>query len=333
MLSRFPFVLVAACALSLLLFTAPSLLAQPRSPTPPVGGPVSADQLLQQLPQIRGHVAIPVPRASVLIQPRGRSWRVFHETTLPWIGGIAIIGMLVVLAVFYLWRGRIRVRSGFSGVAILRFAAFERFVHWLTAVSFVILALTGLNITFGKWVLLPLMGNQAFSALTIWGKYAHNFFAWPFMLGVILIFIIWIKDNLPNKVDANWLRKGGGLLGGGDPPAERFNAGQKIIFWAAVLGGVVLSLSGLTLLFPFSVAAIDGMQTADLVHAVLAQLMIAVFLAHIYIGTLGMEGAFDAMGTGEVDLNWAKQHHDLWLEEEQAKAKSPDLGSRAAPAG
>lgn len=333
MLSRFPLIWIATCALSLMLFAATPLFAQPRSPTPPVGGPVNADQLLQQLPQIRGRVAIPVPRASVLIQPRGRSWRVFHETTLPWIGGIAIIGMIVVLAVFYLWRGRIRVRSGFSGVTILRFAAFERFVHWLTAVSFIILALTGLNITFGKWVLLPLMGNQAFSALTIWGKYAHNFFAWPFMLGVVLIFIIWIKDNLPNKVDANWLREGGGLLGGGDPPAERFNAGQKLIFWAAVLGGVVLSLSGLTLLFPFSVAAINGMQTANLVHAVLAQLMIAVFLAHIYIGTLGMEGAFDAMGTGEVDLNWAKQHHDLWLEEEQAKAKSPELGSGRAPAG
>ncbi|MGH7071489.1 MAG: formate dehydrogenase subunit gamma [Acetobacteraceae bacterium] len=286
-------------------------------------------QLLQHEPQIAGGVAIPDARAGVLIQPRGRSWRVFHEVTLPWIGGIAIIGMIVVLAAFLIAKGRIRIRAGFSKVRILRFAAFERFVHWLTAVSFVVLGLTGLNITFGKWVLLPILGNQAFSAMTEWGKYAHNFFAWPFMLGVVLIFIIWIKDNLPNQVDINWLRQGGGLVGEGDPPAERFNAGQKLIFWIAVLGGVVVSLSGLTLLFPFSVAAIDGMQTANLVHAVLGLLMIAIFLAHIYIGTLGMEGAFDAMGTGEVDLNWAKQHHPLWLEEEEAKKRIPDLHGQA----
>lgn len=329
MLSRFPLIWIATAMLGLLILTATPGLAQQPAPTPPVGGPVNADQLLQQVPQIHGSVAIPVPRASVLIQPRGRSWRVFQQTTLPWIGGIAIIGMIVVLAVFFVARGRIRLRSGFSGVTILRFAAFERFVHWLTAVSFIVLGLTGLNITFGRWVLLPVMGNDAFSGMSEWGKYGHNFFAWPFMLGVVLIFIIWIADNLPNKVDVNWLRAGGGLVGEGHPPAERFNAGQKLIFWIAVLGGVVLSLTGLVLLFPFSVAAINGMQTANLVHAVLGLLMIAVFLAHIYIGTLGMEGAFDAMGTGDVDLNWAKQHHPLWLEEERAKGKTPDLGGRA----
>lgn len=315
--------------LGLLIFIATPGLAQQPSPKPPVGGSVNVDQLLQQSPQIQGRVAIPVARASVLIQPRGRDWRVFHEVTLPWIGGIAIIGMIVVLAAFLLWRGRVRLRAGFAGVSILRFAAYERFAHWLTAVSFIILALTGLNITFGKWVLLPLMGNDAFSGMTEWGKYAHNFFAWPFMLGVILIFIIWIKDNIPNKVDMKWLREGGGLVGEGHPAAERFNAGQKLIFWSAVLGGVVLSLTGLVLLFPFSVAAINGMQTANLVHAVLALLIIAVFLAHIYIGTVGMEGAFDAMGTGEVDLNWAKQHHALWLEAEEAKGRAPQVGGPA----
>lgn len=328
MLSRWSLVLVATAALALMLL-AGSASAQERAPTVPVGGPVNVGQLLEHQPRIQGGVAIPDTRAGVLIQPRGRHWRVFHEATLPWIGGIAIIGMIAILALFFVARGRIRIRAGFSKLTILRFGAFERFMHWLTAVSFIVLGLTGLNITFGKWVLLPLLGNQAFSGLSTWAKYAHNFFAWPFMLGVILIFIVWIRDNLPNKVDINWLRKGGGLLGKDEPPAERFNAGQKLIFWSAIVGGAVLSLSGLTLLFPFSVAAISGMQTADLVHAVLGLLMIAIFLAHIYIGTLGMEGAFDAMGSGEVDLNWARQHHPLWLEEERAKGRTPNLEGRA----
>ncbi len=71
----------------------------------------------------------------------------------------------------------------------------------------------------------------------------------------------------------------------------------------------------------------------DVIHAVVAMLFIAAMLAHIYIGSIGMEGAFDAMGTGEVDLNWAKEHHSLWVEEEQAKADAPpDRTPRAVPA-
>jgi len=224
--------------------------------------------------------------------------------------------LLLITVVFFLVRGRIKVSGGFSGRTITRFNAFERFTHWLVAVSFIVLALTGLNITFGKSLVLPVIGAEAFSALSQWGKYAHNYLSVAFALGIVLIFLIWIKDNFPTKIDVEWLKRGGGLVGSDHPPARRFNGGQKLMFWAVVIGGVASAISGYYLIFPFQGVTVAGMQTAQIVHGIVGVVFAAIILAHIYIGTLGMEGAFDAMGTGEVDINWAKEHHSLWVEEE-----------------
>src|SRR6516165_505562 len=293
---------ILSCGLLLSGAVASAAMAEQRNPIGTVGGPVTEEQLLQQAPRIEGFVSIPDKKSSVLMQPRGRVWRTYHESALPWIGALAILGMLALLTAFYLWRGRIRTETGFSGIKILRFSAFERFMHWLTATCFVVLALTGLNIAFGKQLLLPLIGNEAFTAVSQWGKYAHNFFAWPFMFGIALVFAVWIKDNIPGRVDWAWLKEGGGFFNKKHPPAWRFNAGQKLIFWSVVIGGAALSASGLMLLIPFAATNIAGMQIAQIVHGLTGVIMIAIILAHIYIGTLGMEGAFDAMGTGEVDL-------------------------------
>ncbi len=145
------------------------------------------------------------------------------------------------------------------------------------------------------------------------------------MIGIVLIIAIWIKDNIPDKIDIEWLKQGGGFIKSKHAPAGRFNAGEKLVFWLALAAGAVVSRSGFLLLFPFYVTDIAGMQIAQVVHAIIAVLFIALILGHIYIGTLGMEGAFEAMGTGEVDLNWAKEHHDLWLKEELAKGGSASL--------
>ncbi len=302
----------------------------------PTAEAVQEDQLLKALKdgeKISGRITIPDRMASSLIQPAGREWRDFHRSKLPIIGGVAIIGILVLLAVFLAVRGRVRVERGFSGIKILRFASFERFTHWLTATCFIILALSGLNISFGR-VLIPLFGPETFSTLTTWGKIAHNYLAFPFMLGLMIMFVIWIKDNIPGKLDLVWIKKGGGMLKNGEhPPAKRFNAGQKGIFWIVIIGGALMSLSGWFLLFPYIPANVSALQFWTVVHAVIAMGFIAAMLAHIYIGSVGMEGAFDAMGTGEVDLNWAKEHHSLWVAEEQAKGHVPDTGNtRAMPA-
>lgn len=328
-LARVRYVAGAILFVAILAVAAPVSAQQPTSVNPTASS-VNEEKLFQQLRQLDGRITIPNRTASVLEQPAGRDWRQFHQVTLRWIGGIAILGMLALMIVFYAVRGMIKISRGRSGRTITRFNGFERFVHWLTAGSFVVLALSGLNITFGKSLLLPLMSPEAFTALSQWGKYAHNYLSFAFAAGLILIFFIWIKDNIPSGLDARWLGEGGGLVGDKHPPAKRFNAGQKIIYWVVVLGGAAVAISGYILMFPFyGDFTISGMQTTQIVHGVVGVLLIAVMLAHIYIGTIGMEGAFEAMGTGEVDLNWAKEHHSLWVEEEMSRGAE---SARASPA-
>ena len=179
--------------------------------------------------------------------------------------------------------------------------------------------MTGLNITFGKSLLLPLIGPDAFASVSQAAKYVHNFVSFSFVAGLVLIMVIFFRDNLFEKVDLEWIKQGGGFIKNKHAPAGRFNFGEKLVYWLSVAGGSAVSLSGFLLLFPFYGTDIAGMQLAHVVHAVVSVLLVALILAHIYIGTLGMEGAFEAMGTGEVDLNWAKEHHDTWLEEQLAK--------------
>ena len=318
---------LGACAFLLVIAMSTPSGAQQVNPT---ASSVKEQQLLQELNRVQGRVSIPDQRSGVLEQPAGRDWREFRNVTLRWIGGIAILGTLAVLVIFYLSRGMVRLESGRSGRSIVRFTAFERFVHWMTATCFIILAISGLNITFGRPLLLPLIGFEAFSEWSQWAKYAHNYLSFPFTIGVVLIFLMWIAGNIPNKVDVDWLKRGGGLVGHDHPPAYRFNAGQKAIYWIVVIGGGAVAATGYELMFPFYLSGIEGMQLAEIVHSVVAVLFVAAMLAHIYIGTIGMEGAFEAMGSGTVDINWAKEHHRLWLEEENARTGAND--ARPQPA-
>jgi formate dehydrogenase subunit gamma len=327
------FMLGAIALAGLIALAAPAQAQQQRPIVDPDASVVNEQTLLRQLPRIEGDIDQLDRRARVLIQPAGRVWDHFHEVTLLWTGAVVILGTVGALAVAYLVLGRIRISAGRSGRKVLRFKAFERFAHWLTAVSFVVLGITGLDITFGKHVLLPLIGYDAFSVVSEAAKYVHNFTSFAFVVGLVLIVAIFIKDNIPDKTDIEWFRQGGGFIKSRHAPARRFNAGEKLVFWGALGAGLVVSVSGYLLLFPFYVTNIAGMQVAQAVHAVIAVLFVALILAHIYIGTLGMEGAFEAMWTGEVDYNWAKEHHDLWLDDERAKhAAGPPRYPSATPA-
>jgi formate dehydrogenase subunit gamma len=321
LLARARFVFAAAMIACLVAFVAPALAQQASAPVDPQADVVNEQTLLREFPRIRGEINQLDPRARILIQPAGRTWDYFHQVVLRWIGAIAIVGTVAALAAAYFFLGRLRIAAGRSGRTILRFKAFERFSHWLTATSFVVLGITGLNITFGKALLLPLIEADAFSAFSQYAKYTHNFVGFAFVVGLALIVVIFIKDNIPDKTDIQWFKQGGGFIKSKHAPARRFNAGEKLVFWGALGAGVAVAASGFLLLFPFYVTNILGMQIAQVVHAVIAILFIALILGHIYIGTLGMEGAFEAMWTGEVDYNWAKEHHDLWLEEELTKGR------------
>src|ERR1700692_2742352 len=180
------------------------------APNPTASGTSERD-LLKQVPRAEGRIDIPDVKAAVLIQPAGRTWDYFHEVLLHLGGAIVIVSTVVLLGLAYLIVGRIRISAGRSGVKILRFKAFERFSHWLTAVSFVILGLTGLNITFGKILLLPLVGPDTFSDISQAAKYVHNFISFSFVIGLVLITLIFFRDNFFGKVDLEWLKQGGGF--------------------------------------------------------------------------------------------------------------------------
>ena len=297
---------------------------------------------------VQGSVSIPDSKAGVLIQSEGDNWRAVRNGPVTVLGGWIILGFIGLVALFFLLRGRIRIEAGPSGRTMVRFNGIERFVHWMTAVCFIVMALTGLNLLYGKFVLLPVLGPSIFAGLTMAGKYAHNYLAFPFMLGLALMFVIWLRDNIPNRFDMMWIAEGGGLFTKGvHPPSRKFNAGQKVIFWIVILGGLSLSMTGLALLFPFTFAWWNGtfavlkaiginlptgltmleeMQLSQLWHGLMALIMIGIIIGHIYIGSLGMEGAFSAMGTGLVDENWAREHHNVWVAEVKGEPL-PDIDS------
>ena len=313
------------CSLALAL-PALAQTAAPGSIVSPDRSAVNERQLLETSPRIEGRIDIPDQRASVLMQPAGRRWQHFRTVQLQWLGGVVLLGMLALLALAHFVKGgREPIAGGRSGSTLVRFTPLERFSHWLTAVSFVLLALTGLTLTFGRYLFLSAMGAEAFSAWARWSKYVHNFVSFAFVLGLILIFALWLKDNLPRQVDLDWLKAGGGFVKSRHAPAGRFNAGEKGVFWLAMLGGLAVTISGIYLLFPFFFTNIAGMQTAQVMHAIVAMLFIALILAHAYMGTLAQEGNFESMGTGNVDVNWMKEHHDQWLADEIASGRLSEV--------
>ena len=288
------------------------------------------------------------PGSTLLVQDGGMSWLNLRDGPLREQGGRALLIMLFLLVIFYMTRDRIMIEHGRAGTTILRFKFIERFGHWLLAGSFILLAITGLISLFGRTGLIPLIGKDGYAVIALASKWVHNNVSWAFMLGLAMVFVMWVIHNLPTLTDLKWLAKGGGIFTKGvHPPAKKFNAGQKIIFWSVILLGVSVSASGLSLLFPFEMplfaktfTILNGwgapgwvgmaalpetltphqeMQYAQIWHSIVAFAMMVIILAHIYIGSIGMEGAFDAMGDGHVDVNWAKEHHSLWVEEVEAK--------------
>jgi formate dehydrogenase subunit gamma len=303
-------------AVAVILAFAGSLTASAQT-TPPAANEKELLEYLKKCPPgqtCEGRVSIPDSKSGTLVQ-NGRVWQERMEGPVKRWGGWFLIAVIVLLALFYFVRGRVRVDSGFSGQTIERFSGFERFVHWLTATSFIILGLTGLNIRFGRSVLMPLIGEEAFSSVSAFGKLLHNFTSFAFIAGLVLMLLIWIGHNLPAKGDGAWIKAGGGILKKGvHPPAGKFNPGQKLIFWAVILLGAAIAVTGILMMFPY-LTSTSGMQLSTFLHSVLAILLIGVIFAHIYIGTIGMQGAFDAMGTGKVDVNWAREHHSRWVDE------------------
>ncbi|MEP2782544.1 MAG: formate dehydrogenase subunit gamma [Pseudoruegeria sp.] len=283
--------------------------------------------------------------ATVLVQDGGMSWLTFRDGPLRTYGGWLLLGTIGALLLFYVLRGQVKVDAEMTGHKVTRFKSIERFAHWLLAGSFLLLGFTGLAVLFGRVFIAPSLGKDVNAAVLGWSKWVHNNVAWAFIIALVMIFVMWVAHNIPNRLDLVWLRQFGGIIGKNHPPAKKFNAGQKVIFWSVILFGSSIAVSGVALLFPFEIqlfaktfgvlnatglpemvgfgalpetlAPQEEMQLAQLWHAILAFVLMSIIIAHIYIGSIGMEGAYDAMGSGEVDEAWAHQHHSIWLDELQ----------------
>ena len=224
-------------------------------------------------------------------------------------------------------RGKIRIEGGRAGTAIERTTKAERYIHWFAAVTFVLLALTGLILSYGRYVLIPIMGPEGFSGTAAAGKAIHGIVGHLFIGAVIFLFFGFIRDSwIDLKVDAQWILKGGGYLGGGHASAGKFNAGQKAWFWVAILGGVVLIVTGLILDNNADQARVF-MQNTHIVHSICSVVVVAFFFVHLYLATVGVEGNLEAMVSGTMDENFVKQHHDLWYEEIKDKSSKSDTSS------
>ena len=248
----------------------------------------------------------------------GEAWRQVRNNWIIPYGGSLVVITLLALALFYFSKGTIGGHVAYTGRKIERFTYFERAAHWSNAIAFCVLAISGLVMAFGKFWLLPVIGSMLFGWLTYALKTAHNFAGPLFAVSLVIVFVTFVRDNLPRRDDLDWLKRGGGLFGGTEPASGRFNAGEKIIFWGGVflLGSIVVG-SGLVLdkLIPGMAYLRGDMQIAHMIHGVATVLMIALFLGHIYLGTIGMKHAYQAMKTGQVDEGWAREHHALWLED------------------
>ena len=289
------------------------------------------DNKILKAPQnVSGISSLPYTKAANFEQPGGRDWRRVHNDQVRYGGGWLIFGVLLALALFLVFRGRIPLAEGYSGERIEQFSATERANHWMTATSFILMAITGLIVLYGKPLFLPLIGGDATGSLARWSAWLHMVFAVPFVLGILVMIALWLRQNLPDRYDWPWIKRFGGFLNdsGDNPPAGRFNTGQKLVFWGVVLGGLALLASGIMLMFPFYFAGYDGMQWAQIGHASIALLLIVLIFGHIYIGTVGMEDAFEAMWSGKVDRNWLKEHHSVWLRKISGRAQGGDDAGR-----
>jgi formate dehydrogenase subunit gamma len=298
---------------------------------------------------VEGYSSLPkseAPEAGTLIQPftqypgskltnAGEAWRQVRNNWIIPYGGALVLIVLGAIGVFYWRKGTIKQHGANTGRKIERFTPFERSAHWANAIAFSILGISGLVMAFGKFFIQPVIGSVLFGWLTYALKNMHNFAGPVFAVSLIVVMLTFVKDNLPAKGDLGWLLKGGGLLSGKEVPSHRFNAGEKIVFWGGVFFlGLIVVASGLVLdkLVPGLVYERSTMQIANMTHAVATVLMITLFLGHIYIGTVGMEGAYSAMKTGYVDEAWAKEHHEYWHDDVKA-GKIPAQRSAQLPPG
>lgn len=276
---------------------------------------------------VPAYTTTPQQGHTVLIQNSGENWREIRNGLIvrfaPWI----LAAALVVIGLFYRMVGPEKLDKPPSGVMMERYARGERFVHWYTALMFIIMGLSGLSLLLGRAALIPILGHWLVAGYLQAAKVLHNYCGPLLLAGIFLEFIIWVRDSIPNREDLRWFKNMGGLLGGERPHIGMINGGEKAWFWLVFLCGTAVGITGTLLDFPIWGQTRFTMQLSHVLHATVAVLFVTASLGHIYMGTLGVEGAFRAMWTGSVDTAWAQQNHDLWYEEKMREKGASETKS------
>lgn len=263
---------------------------------------------------VSGTTTVQGQERGVLIQNSGQNWREVRNGPVASISPYVFAAVVALIGLFFVIWGRDRLEETPSGETVRRWSLFDRLLHWYTAILFLILAITGFSLLFGRAVLIPVLGLYGFGAYAGWAKVLHNYCGPLFLAGVLLEIAVWIRYNIPRRYDWAWFKNLGGLIGGSSPHVGRVNAGQKAWFWAVVGFGLAVGASGVIMDFPLFGQTRFVMQVSNVVHSVLATLFVSFSFVHMYMGTLGTEGAFEGMWSGTVSGAFARQHHDLWYE-------------------
>jgi formate dehydrogenase subunit gamma len=267
------------------------------------------DAILQGTTQVKGM------DSDILINSYGDTWARFRINEVVTYGAAMLLAMLLLIAAFFLVRGRIRIKSGLSGDRVRRFNGFQMVAHWMLAAVFLFLGLTGLVLLFGRSALIPLFGHEAFSVLALASKTGHNYVGLLLVVSLLLMLVGLVKRNLYEKGDLKWMLTAGGMLGKSHPSIGFFNLGEKCLFWLVIGLGMIIAASGIVLLLPIFGQGRVVIELTHIVHVGSALSLLAVSFFHMYLGLYGVEGALDGMTNGYVDINWAEAHHDRWARE------------------
>lgn len=277
-----------------------------------------------------GYSAVSGQETNVLIQNGGQNWRQVRQGPVTTYGAIAMGVVILLLVIFHVAFGAAKLEQR-TGNKILRWPMIDRVLHWYTAILFIILALTGLSLLYGRAVLIPVMGKEGFAAWAAIAKPIHDYLSLFFSAGLLLLLLIWIKQNIPSGADLQWILKGGGYFSKQHMPSGYVNGGEKVWYWVLFFGSVALVGSGVFLLFPNMGWDRATMQLANTVHGISSLVLMCFVLGHIYLGTVGNEGTLEGMVSGEVDEGWAKQHHGLWYDEVKGTRSADVSGGAARP--
>jgi len=271
------------------------------------------------------------PEAGVLIQNGGQNWRQIRQGPVTTYGAIGLGVVILLMVIFHVVVGRAKLETR-TGKTITRWSMLDRVLHWYVAILFIILAITGIALLYGREFLIPMLGKEGFAAFAALAKPVHDYLSLFFTAGIVIMLLKWIGQNIPNAADMRWIKSGGGYFGGKHEPAGFVNGGEKVWYWILFIGSTAMIGSGIFLLFPNLDWTREAMQNANIIHGISSLLVIAGSIGHIYLGTIGNEGTLEGMVTGEVDEQWARQHHALWYEEVKGSTSSAGGAARPSPA-